>query len=338
MQVIKEINKERLDWVDVSKGILILMVVFGHMDNYAEMANINDPIIERLCLIERTWTPYFMCAFFIITGFCSNFSKPFKEFIVGKFKALIIPGVTISILVNIFEWRGIFNLIRPIPGTLIHGPAWFLSALFLSCIIYYIIVKYINNMRARILIYVALVSTGLALNMYLPQIIEFWYIPHAFMLTPFLEIGKTLKSRSHELFTIRTISISLLVYILSLLAILLLSNYDKIGIFRRITINWITLIPSYICAISGSIMIFALAHAIKRSMILKFLGKHTLVIYLLNTHFIVFYYRMLSNYFNVNVMQSVLTFFIAYIATMLTCSAISYLLNSKYTSFLLGKF
>lgn len=338
MQVIKEINKERLHWVDVSKGILILMVVFGHMDNYAELANINDPIIERLCLIERTWTPYFMCAFFIITGFCSNFTKPFKEFFVGKFKTLIIPGVSISILVNIFEWRGYLNLLRPIPGTLIHGPAWFLSALFLSCIIYYIIANYISTITTRILIYVALVSIGLALNMYIPQIIEYWYIPHALMLTPFLEFGLILKKHSDVLFTIRTTSISMLVYIASLAVILYLSNYDKIGIFRRITINWVTLIPSYICAITGSIMVFTVAHAIEKSRILKFLGKHTLVIYLLNTHFIVFYYRLLSRYFCENTMQSILAFFIVYLATLTTCSAISYLLNTKYSSFLLGKF
>lgn len=330
-------KQERLHWVDISKGILMLMVVFGHMDNYAEKLNISYSAIYTLCSIERMWAPFFMCAFFVLTGYCSNFDKPFKPFVISRIKTLVLPSITIGILIHTFEWGGIVQVVKPILRTFVFGPVWFLSALFVSSIFYYLILRFVHNQKSRIIVYVVMIMAGLILNIHLPQTVKIWYLPHALMLTIFLEIGTYLRS-VQRIFRKRYIWIALLCYSVSLLVILGVSDFGKVGIFHKITIDWTTLFLCYVCSVAGSILVFSIANFIRRSFILEYLGKNSLVLYLLNTHFICIFYKLYKPYFDNGSLSSVLYFTAVYISTLIACSIISRLLTTKYTSFILGKF
>lgn len=331
-----KISANRFHWADVVKGILMLMVIWGHSDNQAISAGIDNSAISNLCWIERTWTPYFMCAFFVITGYCSNFNKPFKLFIISKIKSLIIPAITIGILIQLVQGAGI-EVIRTIPRILIYGPVWFLAASFMACLIYYFVNKYLTNNKYKYIFLVFLIILGLSLNLYLPSSIKVWHLPHTLMLTAFLEVG--FYFRTHNcLFKRTTICISAFVYISTLLLIFLLTDYGKIGIFRQISITWLTLIPCYACSVAGSILIINLGKLIDKSQILEYVGRNSIVFYLLNYPLLKFYFDVCRTMFSPNAILSTLGFLTVFLVTNITIAIVSKILNTKYISYLLGKF
>lgn len=332
-----KISAKRLHWVDVVKGILMLMVIWGHSDNQALSAGINDYVVTNLCWIEHTWTPYFMCAFFVITGYCSNFNKPFYPYVISKIKSLIIPAISIGMLSKIvFEGGGV-EVIRIIPSTLIFGPVWFLAALFIACIIYFFINKYLTNSYQKYIALVLLVIIGLSLNLYVPSSTKIWHLPHALMLTPFLEIGSYFKVHNN-IFKKSTVLISVFVYVATLLLIFLISDFDKIGIYRKITITWFSLLPCYACSIAGTVLVINIGKLLDKSQILEYVGKNSILFYLLNYPLLKLYFDVYHTMFGINEMHSTIGFITVNVAVITTIAIVSKIMNIKYISYLIGKF
>lgn len=76
-------KKQRIEWVDIGKGILIILVIFGHL-NAAKWFPKLDGIIKWIYTFH-------MMAFFILSGIVFNIKCGFKEFIVTKLKTLMVP-------------------------------------------------------------------------------------------------------------------------------------------------------------------------------------------------------------------------------------------------------
>ena len=56
-------KKERLHYVDVSKGLLALMVVLSHLQNVAVSLDIENTLCKSIDSLEVFWCPFFMPAF-----------------------------------------------------------------------------------------------------------------------------------------------------------------------------------------------------------------------------------------------------------------------------------
>lgn len=87
------VTKNRLDYIDLAKAILILMVMVGHIQNVCEQLSIKDRLCQDIDYLENFWGPFFMPAFFFITGYCSSFGKRRETFIISNLKSLIIPAI-----------------------------------------------------------------------------------------------------------------------------------------------------------------------------------------------------------------------------------------------------
>ena len=107
----------RLPYMDVMKGILIIMVVFGHIYyalwKYGELTLDNVTYNITSFIANVLIAPYYMAAFFFVTGFCSNFHKPITVQIKDDIKRLVVPGFIISIVMGFFttsttKWLEIF--------------------------------------------------------------------------------------------------------------------------------------------------------------------------------------------------------------------------------------
>ena len=70
-------QKKRLPEMDVMKGILSILVILGHIifweqfvsgEELTSNASINQNIFVAVWI-----APYYMAAFFFVTGFCSSF-------------------------------------------------------------------------------------------------------------------------------------------------------------------------------------------------------------------------------------------------------------------------
>lgn len=142
--------KVRLTYIDIARGIAILLVVIGHMNQfYRNNLNISNP--QMLSFIYTFHIPLF----FIISGMLIS-EKSFKDvsfmkFLVKKIKTLIVPYLFLDItggLFNVVVYSNVTltNIKNIVINTLtLHcnvGANWFISALFIGEIILYFFMKY----------------------------------------------------------------------------------------------------------------------------------------------------------------------------------------------------
>ena len=134
--------KQRISFFDVAKGLLMLMVIYGHCMNWNRDV-IMDKDIILLQPVQNIWQSFFMPAFFVVTGMCSNFYRAFKDFVIRNFKSLLIPCWVFTLL-NPFELPNI-HLVSAIKVIVLYGGDsvfWFLPTLFFSKVIYWMLRKY----------------------------------------------------------------------------------------------------------------------------------------------------------------------------------------------------
>jgi fucose 4-O-acetylase-like acetyltransferase len=172
----------KIKWIDFSKGIAILLVVIGH--SFEETKSGHYP---RL-IIYSFHIPFF----FFIAGylFGNSDTKKFIQYSSGKFKRLLAPyflagafiylymfiqnindpdwsapGVALRFLIAAAFGNG--NYDRQLPFVLSVWQLWFLPALFLSNIIFWIIIKFFNRKIYRFIMFMALGSAGILIGRYI---------------------------------------------------------------------------------------------------------------------------------------------------------------------------
>ena len=148
-----EKNKERIAWLDIYKALAIICMILGHTNSF--------------------WATYVylfhMSAFFFIAGCTSKLSDSFGDFILKKFKALIVPFLLVNFfyllfhyLCQIFEaeifWRNsaTMNFLQHLNPLLnlsstenIGGATWFLVALFFSHLAFQKIIQFSDKIKHK---------------------------------------------------------------------------------------------------------------------------------------------------------------------------------------------
>lgn len=334
------VTKNRLDYIDLAKAILILMVMVGHIQNVCEQLSIKDRLCQDIDYLENFWGPFFMPAFFFITGYCSSFGKRRETFIISNLKSLIIPAILLGIIANWitlignldFDFKQYMNI--GLKRILLYGGAfWFLPSLFLAKIIYYYL--YNNFYQNKVLICILLFFIGFVLYYY--QIGDnYWYYKHSLMLTYFIALGNYLKEIK--------ISPSFLiiasfwgVYFL-ILCILIIIGWESPHIAHKVNLSWQLIIPNIVLSSLGSVLLFFSSKYIHKSTILIWIGKHSLVFYCLHISFFFIYFRLLSFLFQKNIIFSLTGVGIGLVLSLCSCSFFAWILSKKYFKFVLGKF
>lgn len=127
-------DSNRIVWVDMAKGALILLVIWGHIALGGIRSSISNGAIASFYDFMPVYGVMFMPAFFIISGFCSHIDKPINVLFAKGIKTLIIPSFALT-LICIAAQCLIINskspLIEYIYTIPIAGGSWFLTVLFL---------------------------------------------------------------------------------------------------------------------------------------------------------------------------------------------------------------
>ncbi len=156
----------RIEWVDICKFLAITIVVWLHFgapdkaDNYFHL--------------------YHMPVFYFLSGYCFNEerNKLFRPFIIKRLKTLIIPYFLVAILFYLY-WSVIHQLLiqervvsiktflyqlttinTNVNSYLWGGIQWFLTSLFFTELIYFILIKlcYNENIRFATCIIICILS------------------------------------------------------------------------------------------------------------------------------------------------------------------------------------
>lgn len=137
-------DKNRITWIDIAKGIGIFLVVLGH--------NSIPPSIFGYIFSFHMPLFFFLSGFLLLSDRFNNFSFFFKK----KFQSLILPYFYLGLIVYLY-WLVVVQkftpfdiaLLKPI-ADLIYGstsldtiftPLWFLPSLFLTEIMFFFVYK-----------------------------------------------------------------------------------------------------------------------------------------------------------------------------------------------------
>lgn len=80
----------RLKYIEVFKGLCIFLVVIHHIPFVLNNATLGTEI-WGITWIQNFIMGFFMPAFIIATGRCTNFSSPFKLFVLKNIKTILLP-------------------------------------------------------------------------------------------------------------------------------------------------------------------------------------------------------------------------------------------------------
>lgn len=273
-------SPNRLEYIDIAKGIAILLVIVGHT--------------FTIWKIKVNWIfSFHMPLFFILSGF---FFKENKKTEYKKlFSSLIIPYLFLNLfrlLLMYIANSSQINFQRQILGIAygnaflkaqklclinvpIIGMTWFLLALFWCRIIY----NELNKLAEKIRVPMFWITVVLAVGSI--QLSKFVCLPFSVMpgITAmlFYHIGREIRQRN--VFNLKLSQISPVIIILSLVLWECSCTYG----YLRLNENRIKLVTDTVCAVIGTYYVVVISMKIMKipviNMFLKWCGKNSLAVF-----------------------------------------------------------
>ena len=330
------LKKKRLNYVDVAKGLLIIFVVVGHVlsalkKTYPESAF----LAEGLELKNLLWVSYYMPAFFVLTGFCSNFEKPFGTFFVANCKSLKVPAIFFGIIYSLghciqHEGGGV-DALKVVLMSPLHSGFWFLDALFISKIVYWFVNRLFHNYKMRLIVSFVLLCVATVSWKVMGIEDDFFNILHAIIFVFFISFGRF--ARITEFDFPQKYVIAIIPYIIVCLT-LFINKISIPSITRVINIDYNVLL-FVILSLCGSITLISISRMINGNVVLEYIGRNSLVFYMIHLIALSPCLKICQKLLPADAPIAFLTVCISLFAI---CTIFSILLNKKYLNVLLGKF
>lgn len=293
----KALSKKRLDYLDLAKGIGILIVMLGHFPVNGE-PHISQQLYNFIF-------SFHMPLFFIITGIIFGYSRKwekqtFKELFIKKLKTIIYPYFMLSVIALALQalemfflhFGSPFDLKVTVIRTLTfrgYNALWYLPALFFTEILFFALEK----LRINRFIFVAVtpvVTSLLAVYVY-PVVwpmgyesifgdifhLVFLYSVRAFLTCVFIYAGffayKLLSSDTLDKHPVIVFSVGLLL----LIADIVLFRFNSAVNVCLLQIGNPFLY--YLCSFSGSFAVILMCRAFPIKLrFISFIGMNSLVI------------------------------------------------------------
>ena len=187
-------STNRIPFIDIAKGIMIILLIFHHLPQVSKtLLGLENETLESLDGLKYIYCTFFMQAFFVITGYCSNFDKKYKKFLTDDVRTILLPAFLFTIVIR---YATIYMLKRevgmPLYGYIIWGSSfWFLNSMFVGKQIYYWMNKFLKNQYAMVFCSVGLLLGGVILASYKSS--TPWSIANTLTMLIFLWIGRQLR-------------------------------------------------------------------------------------------------------------------------------------------------
>lgn len=165
----------RLQYIDIAKGLGILLVVFGH----------NEIVLNEKGELFNIIYSFHLPLFFFLAGLFFKVNGKITELMLGKFDSLIKPYlVTLMIVGVIYVPSHHYSLIRYLAGLIYEtentipaewAPLWFLPHLWAIFIFSWLLIKVTNLCEINKLLQICVMSFVLLIGIF--SIKFFWEIP-----------------------------------------------------------------------------------------------------------------------------------------------------------------
>lgn len=293
-------NKNRIEWVDIAKGIGILLVIFCHLTN-----------LEKQQLSNIFVFSFHMPLFFFLSGFVFSNKRNFKSFFIRKLKSIYIPYaffLSIDFLLGYIRNSNInvkdfcFSFLMHLIGYdfnsnryFFNVVLWFLIVLFFAEIIFYFISKlhspiiFIISICCMVLINFIRIELPFAISRVIAAVI---FISLGYLAR---KIYKNL--RENIIFNNKLLYI--LISCLSLV-LLLLSNIFFRNIVSMSSMTYGNIFLFIGNAILGIIAICFISMLFQKIMLVAYLGRNSLIILCTHYYFCRLFIPYIFKLFNIN--------------------------------------
>lgn len=141
-------DQNRLNWIDVSRGIAMLMVIYSHLFYCSN-------------IVMNYLSPIFLTTFFFISGYLQKDNYNFIDLLERRTRTILIPfffwGIILLIMRHIITfnetitWQeDLYGLLAQVRGK--NDQLWFLPAIWVFSLIFYWINKFAKNEKQLIII------------------------------------------------------------------------------------------------------------------------------------------------------------------------------------------
>ena len=333
-------NKEHFNWIDILKGLGIILVIMGHQ-------RLSPELLNYIYLFH-------MPLFFFISGYLMNISKynSIGHLIKKKSKTLLIPYITFSII-SIICYSVIGQVDLDASATLqsfIEGkrneifynvPLWFLIGLFVIEIMYYVLKKVIKNNGLLLLVIMIINFISVVILKVIEAPTWIWSIDTAMYYLLYYQLGNLYRIYSIKLADLKVVgkvAASLFVFIcISLNLILLLSPdliyfvYQYVNTERMFLFIWLI-----VCGTAGITTFVCLSKFIRNSKRLEYIGKNSLIIFTLHYPIGIWGLDMLKVQLQIDIIHSNILSLIELTIILLVLLPIVKIINTNFP-ILLGK-
>lgn len=261
--------KTRSRWLDIAKGISIMLMVVGH-------TSIPDYLSHFIY-------SFHMPLFFIASGLTSNFDKyDLGQYIKHKILSLMLPFLIYSSLVMFLLWSlNSLNFISLVKNGWGGYALWFVPVMFFALVLvrlYWWIASFLSHPTQR-KIARYLMMLGLLIVAYLMRYYE-WFLPWNLSTVPYaaflIMVGQCFSDFKSQIVTANR----LLDFVILTIVTITISR------FWHLDLAWnqiLPIIPLTLGAVSGTLMIFKISVWIEHktnvvSEVLQSIGKETFII------------------------------------------------------------
>lgn len=268
----EKIFRNRIDWIDVAKGIAIILVVLGHSSN-----DLVEPV-------NRFLLSFHMPLFFFLSGICYKKSNiKVGRYVYKKFSTLLIPKMTLGlinlsfdILQNKIEGVKIdINLMGGVITYFVRND-WFLLVMFYVSIIFYFVDK-LNYSKCAYRVYMIIINIVIimAIDILKWKTIAFFEIIPMGLL--FYTLGNFINIKG--IFAIlEKDKYGCLIFAIPV--ILILSYWNKpVAMYMN---NYGNLLLFFICACIGILLVCILSIVLKNNILLQFFGRNSIIVYIVH--------------------------------------------------------
>lgn len=306
-------SNQRLLYLDVAKGLLILSVILHHLLHCLnKSANCADNDVYR-----NTWNafmtfivPFFMPCFFICSGIVSNFNKNLKDFVSSSSIMLLVPA------------------------TIIGRGGWFISAMFIARIIYWWVRRIAKHQKTTFILLIACAISACVLFRF-ANVLNTSYILHAMGLAIYFYIGHIYNQINRTIkytFTVAYFVITLTYFFNGVIPPHITNSFD---------ISICNYPIHFIMAVGGSIFLIELSKIVQTNRIIELFGRNSLVIYL--THIAIIQAiipKIPHNYLfqNNKIIMSIFMLFILYIFMVILTVSIAMIFRIKPLKWIVGDY
>lgn len=329
-------NKDRLNYIDIAKALAIIAMVSQHVEMAIEQVVCPETMAQYANSQKYLILTWIMPIFFVITGYCSNYQKDIKPFVVSLIISIGLPIFFFDIIpVNIenFTTMSLTDAIKQIPLTLsrfFRYSFWFLRALFVAKLLYWFLYNYTQGLHKIIILTLLYIAACIAvINGHGA------HGCHSLIGLTFIAYGDWIKKRKlleNNFFCI----INLFGFAIIIMVMWSLM-YQPPCLTANLKLNYLDIIYFPIVALTASISILYLSRLMKKCWALEIVGRYSLVVYCfhyyvnkwLNLQFLLSAGSSLS--------YSLLYLIIHVIITVSLCCIFAYIVDRPYLRVIIGK-